>query len=234
MFKTKNLIHLIVLLGLGLNVSCLFSDEEIQSFIDCADRRVGNNDGVLTNDHFLFVIATSNGNLGGLSGADDLCQAAADAGGLERCYKAVLADDTNTPATRLINNGGAVKNFTSSLVESDGEIIPFTFQTVTADLDDFHTFMAGLSVAPDRTIAGGSAADPVTWTGLITNGTSGTDNCTNWTSSSGGVVANVGTNTAIALMGDGPDSATVSTGLWIWNGGTSACDQPRSLYCVSQ
>ena len=156
MFKTKNLLHLIVLLGLGLNVGCLFSDEEIQSFNDCADRRAGDNDGVLTADHFLFVTATDqNGNLGGLSGADATCQAEADTAGLERCYKAVLGDTNSSAAARLIDNGGALKS--EAAVGKAGTLAT---EEVETSLTLFVTPVAGLTRAPDTEIDGQGLSSP--------------------------------------------------------------------------
>ncbi len=51
----------------------------------------------------VFVTSTShNGNLGGLAGADGFCQTRAEAAGLGGTYKAWLADDTGSPATRFV------------------------------------------------------------------------------------------------------------------------------------
>src|SRR5262249_27131858 len=55
----------------------------------------------------VFVTSlTYTGNLGGLAGADALCQARADAAALGGTYKAWLADDSGSPATRFTHSTG--------------------------------------------------------------------------------------------------------------------------------
>jgi len=50
----------------------------------------------------VFVSSTStNGALGGLAGADAICQAAADAASLGGSYKAWISDSTGSPSTRF-------------------------------------------------------------------------------------------------------------------------------------
>jgi len=229
----KKIINLIVLLGLGLNVSCLFSDEEIQTFIDCADRRAGNTDGVLTNEHFLFVTAIAyNGNLGGLTGADAKCQTEADTADLERCYKAVMGDDSNTAASRLIDNGGALKNEGGIPPVNAGEIGPLARTVIEADLTKFTTPTVTLDVVPNREIGGSASGVANVWTGLQGDGTSDALNCANWTNGESGEQGGFGDNTATALMGNGPEISTLS-GFWLDMGSVN-CDQERVLYCVSQ
>jgi hypothetical protein len=58
-------------------------------------------------DRLVFVTSQElTGNMGGLAGADAICQAAAEAAGLRGSFMAWLADSTASPATRMRQHPG--------------------------------------------------------------------------------------------------------------------------------
>lgn len=60
-----------------------------------------------TSPHLVFVTSTTHpGRLGGLTGADTICQARAGGAGLAGTYKAWLADAMQSPATRMTHGAG--------------------------------------------------------------------------------------------------------------------------------
>ncbi len=68
----------------------------------------------------VFVSSTSsNGNLGGLSGADSKCQALADAAGLSGEFKAWLSDSSFETKDRLTHSTGPYVKINPDFVETD-------------------------------------------------------------------------------------------------------------------
>jgi hypothetical protein len=159
----------------------------------------------------VFVTSTTyQGNLGGISGADAICQARASAGGVANPlkFKAWLSDGVPTNA-----------------------ISRFTFNGPWARLD-------GVKVADDKTAltASGTSTTPLftaipqteagvyvlaetysVWTGTGTDGNAAGPNCVSWGSS---------LITDSATIGD----AHTSDGWWT-NFTTTTCDQYSALYC---
>jgi hypothetical protein len=65
----------------------------------------------------VFVTSTAHsGALGGLAGADGICQARAQAAGLPGMYKAWLADASQSPATRMTRGLGPYQLVTSAVI----------------------------------------------------------------------------------------------------------------------
>jgi len=249
----KKIINLIVLLGLGFSVSCIFTDEEVQTFLDCADRRAGNTDGVLTNEHFFFATEdtyfgdlTIEPDLGkkqnpritatGLAGADAICQAEADNADLERCYKAVMGDSSVAAKDRLINLGTLKHN--RPTMGATGEVGIMTIATLATSLT---TFVNGnpLSDTPRFKINGTTAPVTNTWTGLNGDGTKATNNCSDWTDGTGESTGATGDNTATSLMSEDGGEITSGTAAYLFKPIIGAltnetCTNGQVLYCVSQ
>jgi hypothetical protein len=77
-------------------------------------------DGSTLPEHRIFVTsAPIDGNMGGLVGADNLCNRLAKDAGLTGPYLAWLADETNTPASRMRHHEGLYKLVDGTVV-SDG------------------------------------------------------------------------------------------------------------------
>jgi hypothetical protein len=124
----------------------------------------------------IFITSqTYTGGLGGLSGADDLCQARADAAGLSGIFVAWLSDSARSVSTRL-DRVGIFELVDGTRIADDW-----------ADLVDGN-LQAGINVSE----SGGAVADGPVWTGTTASGSASTNNCSNWSSSVGGNDGDVG------------------------------------------
>lgn len=157
----------------------------------------------------MFITATAyQGNLGGLTGADAKCQAAADAADLPGTYKAWLADTTGTPSTRFYQSPGPYRLVNGTTIANNW-----------ADLTD------GALLAPINLTETNTPNDYRAWTNATPNGAltiSASDfSCTNWST----------------IAGAGQyGSATQTDGRWTeWpNLQTQACIDSVPLYCFQQ
>lgn len=102
------------------------------------------------------------GNLGGLSGADDKCNAEAKIRGFRGKFQALLGSTAGRPLTRSIHYP-----------------IPYVSETANYLQSDFHDLF---NSGPDNPVN----ADPYkhAWTGLNSNGTLSGQDCNGWTDSS--------------------------------------------------
>jgi cysteine-rich repeat protein len=155
----------------------------------------------------MFVTSTDyKGNLGGLSGADALCQAAADAvPALEgKTFKAWLSDDTGSPSTRFDTAFGG----RYVLVDDT------TVATGWADLTD-----GMLEHAVDMTETGMMVSSGP-WTNTKADGTAlGADHCENWSVGMFGPKGAYGTTTA-------------TDATWTDVGDANSCAGAFPIYCV--
>ena len=154
-----------------------------------------------------FSSTRHDGNLGGLSGADAICQSLAAAAGLGGTYQAWLSDDTNSPSSRFVHSTGPYR-----LV--NGTTIAANF----ADLTD-GTLLASIKVTETGVTL--AFPDDLAWTNTRFDGARDDDNqtCANWTSHSD-----------LLLGGSGRarrDSA------WT-DGGFGECSSAFHLYCFQQ
>ena len=119
------------------------------------------------------------GALGGLTGADAICQGLAAGAGLPGSYKAWLSDDTSSPDSRFVRSSG-----------------PYQLVDGTTIAGNWNDLRDGKLLAPiDVTETGGGAGgSTVVWTNTKIDGTpsSGTAPCQNWTASAAGSFAGVG------------------------------------------
>ncbi|MGH6905537.1 MAG: DUF1554 domain-containing protein [Geminicoccaceae bacterium] len=157
----------------------------------------------------VFVTSTRHtGDLGGLAGADAICQDLAEAGGslaAPGTYKAWLSDATASPSTR----------FTQASV-------PYKLVDGTTIADDWADLTDGNLNAPiGRTEQGGDTPSFFVWTATTAQGLAGGLNCQAWTSNA------TTTSGAIGL-------ANVSTERWSFASLGSACQLTPSLFCFQQ
>jgi hypothetical protein len=118
--------------------------------------------------------ADHNGNFGGLSGADALCQGLATAAGLPGSYMAWLSDTTGSPSTRFVR-----------------ATVPYTLVNGTVVANSWADLTDGnIAHAIDRTESGAEQSRQA-WTNTKADGTpgstrsgtpSGGQHCSNWTS----------------------------------------------------
>ncbi len=149
--------------------------------------------------------ATYDGVLGGISGADDRCQALADAAGLGGTFRAWIGDT---------QGNGPLTNFTRSTV-------PYTLiggDVIAQDFDDLVDGALAGPITRDENGALIGAAMTFAWTGTMANGMAGSPCCTDWSSTeAGGWVGSI--------------IATDDT--WSFVGG-SPCTGVARLYCFEQ
>jgi len=164
-------------------------------------------------EKIIFVSATtSQGNLGGVSGADTICDADANRPSCGGTYKAMLSDYLNRQACSTINCGGGagehidwVLTASTTYIRPDGTTIG-----TTNTLGIFTTIDA--------------AADPTNnsfvFTGMTGQWVEATHHCSRFTNSTAGVFSIVG--------------SPRSTNLGILQASNSACSSFFHLYCVEQ
>jgi hypothetical protein len=169
----------------------------------------------------VFVTSTTyTGNLGGIAGADAICQAHASAASLSGTYLAWIADDSASPALRFLHTTG-------SYVLVDGTVIADNWLDLT-DLSLQHAIdKTESNGAPPVTDTVCAPTDHLVWTNVHPNGglLTSDDDCTDWTN---GTNSNDG-----AVWGD---SAHTDQS---WTGGCGAvgpgmCAIHASLYCFER
>jgi hypothetical protein len=159
----------------------------------------------------VFTTSTTHtGKLGGLAGADDICQGLAGAAGLPGAYRAWLSDSTGSPSTRFVRSTGPYQRV-------DGVTVAHDWANLTSG-----TLLAPLIV----TEQGNVVPDDVTrliWTCTAPTGVefSGSD-CEDWT-----------TERPIVLGGF-VGSADEVTAAWSGENSYHSCNGDLRLYCFQQ
>jgi hypothetical protein len=154
----------------------------------------------------VFVSGTFyGGNLGGLTGADSICQSLAQAAGLPGTYKAWLSDSTASPSTRFVRSTGPYR-----LV--GGNKVADNWTDLTNGSLDVPIIVTEMGAA----VASGTAV----WTHTQPNGAAlaSANHCGNW-----------GTATGDGDVGD----LAASNATWTVDE-TLACNSEGRLYCFQQ
>jgi len=177
----------------------------------------GNVPGVCGPGLTVFVTEENfDGDLGGLSGADDKCQEAADAAGLVGIFQAWLSDSFETPASRWIHLA------TTPYVMLNGEVVATSF----ADLTD-----GTINNAIEITEKGDPKVivlnAPNAWTGTLEDGSQSFFNCSDWSTNQrfgpGGIERR-----------GGGGRWTASDASWTEGGGKTCNSDFLALYCFQQ
>jgi Protein of unknown function (DUF1554) len=114
----------------------------------------------------VFVTSTTHtGNLGGLDGADDICQARAAAAGRPGTFKAWLSDSTASAMDRLTHAN-----------------VPYVRVDDVQVADDWVDLVDGTLDAPIVKDEANVTTDEFVWTGTDGRGNEVTPNCAGWTS----------------------------------------------------
>ena len=192
MFKTFTSLTALAAAFCVLGAAAVLADEEI-----------------LTPKLVFVTTGAFDGNLGGLIGADEKCQEAADNAGLDGDFQAWLSDSNDTPTSRFETLA------LGPYFMLDGRIVAENF----ADLLD-----GNLRQPIEITELGVQQSANEVWTGTVEDGTASVFNCTNWTSSSGAVFGLRG------LVGEVDDDWTFRKAF----GGKADCEGVRFLYCFQQ
>lgn len=113
----KNILSLFHMVTLILTIGCgnnahLSSSKSFQS---SPAIEASIEDGVLSTEYRVFVTSSRHGgNLGGISGANTICQNLAQQAGLSRTCKALLGQIGASPLANIADNGAELYTFTSS------------------------------------------------------------------------------------------------------------------------
>jgi hypothetical protein len=158
----------------------------------------------------VFLTSTTHdGNLGGLSGADTICQNLATSANLPGIYRAWLSDDAQSPATRFSQSTG-----TYQLLNG------VTIANSWADLTD------GTLAAPITLAENGLSFNDAglrAWTNTLANGTRGgtlNENCAGWTTNANGADGDEG-------------QVTAASDNWT-DFAAGTCNNQFHLYCFQQ
>jgi hypothetical protein len=148
--------------------------------------------------------STHTGNLGGLAGADGICQSLADAEGLSGTFKAWLSSSTVTASSRLTH-----------------ATIPYYLPNNTKIADDWSDLVDGTIDNPlNANEAGTTLPSFLPWTGATHTGGIATYQCSDWTSSANAQFGSNGSSTRTDLA-------------WTLNN-TRRCDTVTRVFCFQQ
>ncbi|WCL50085.1 DUF1554 domain-containing protein [Leptospira sp. GIMC2001] len=172
---------------------------------------------------YIFVTqGTSNGNLGGVSGADTICQNEknnnfASLPGVGTDYRALIVDDTNR---RACANGNpncvtTAGNNINWVLQPNTEY----FRSTPTEVSLFTTNAAGIFVFGNLSNPFNNTASDKWWTGLDSDWRSAGDRCLNWSDLS-------------SLEQGSYGSGNVTNGVAIVDAFGDDCDQSLRLLCV--
>ncbi len=171
-------------------------------------------------DCVVFITkATHDANMGGLAGADAICQRAAVAAGLKGTFKAWLSDSKQSAAQRLTH--GSV-----NYVDTRGQVIANDW----ADLTDASLQRAitvdetGYDWDADAKHCGLMKVYANTWTGTATDGSARTPFCADWTTTAADAFGTEGYYCYAS------EAWTASPVVEV----RRSCSASLSLYCIQQ
>ena len=147
---------------------CQGNEDEASCAVDC--------ETPITQDLKVFVSSTTHtGDLGGLEGADGICQGLADAESLGGTWKAWMSDDSESAADRIAHTLGDYKLL-------DGTIISNGWSDLISDNGDGNYLQNPINLFED----GSLASNKFVITGTRVSGETYVDtHCSGWTSASG-------------------------------------------------
>jgi hypothetical protein len=154
-------------------------------------------------DYRVFVTSqTFTGNLGGVSGADNICQSLADNAKLGGRWGVWLSTSSINAKERIVDEAYFLVNSTSRVSEDK------------SDLTD-GSLISAISLSETQ-----ASIDGLVWTGTLENGTGSGINCSNWTSSSSAISGQVGNSNE---SNSSWTSSEVNT--------ANSCNNSYHLYC---
>lgn len=157
--------------------------------------------------------------LGGLTGADTLCQSTAKDANLTGTFKAWLSNSNSSPSTRFTNRDKAGPYRLVRNAAIDGNNLPPLVASSFADLTTCNgAGGACLQNGINRTESGQDAGDDAfVWTGTLENGSPGSQTCGGFTQAGTGLSGEAGE----------------TTGIWT-NNVFTPCNLSLRLYCFEQ
>ena len=187
----------------------------------------------------LFIEFTHTGSLGGIAGADNLCNTSANRPDTAKTYKALIVGGGRTACTTANCSGGVGEHTDWVLTPStyysrggDGMGAPGGDGAIIGQTDANGLFTFPLTNKMDKDGVGmGGGQSQVIWTGLNADWTTAANTCTGWTSANAAQYGAAGASrdlTSAAIN----DAAGSATGVGSAN---YECDwNTGKLYCVEQ
>jgi hypothetical protein len=154
------------------------------------------------------VFVTENqygGSIGGLTGADTICQQTAEARSLSGTYKAWLSDSTDSPSTRFVRSTGPYLLLDGTKIAGSWTGLTDGSLRASINITEIKSTVANSEFVWTHTLADGNAAPS-------------DDHCGNWK--------------AAAVNGGRGSHASADAG-WTASG-SSACNTGQHLYCFQQ
>lgn len=183
----------------------------------CAPERC---DGVCVDDQcvatrWVFVSSSlQTGSLGGLDGADAICQELAGNAGLDGVFMAWLSDTTGSPATRMVHDDRVFTLVDGTVVAEGWDDLTDGDLFAPIDRDEFGEPAPFIQVC-----VGGEV-----WTNTTVDGFAvGTDACGNWDTMEFATLSHLG------LLGSSDFNWTNTTSCR-----NTACGSPLPIYCFEQ
>lgn len=168
-------------------------------------------DGINGQDHRIFVTSsTHNGNLGGFTGADSICNDRAREAGLTRNYKAILSSSITNAEVKISVSGALYK------VDSSGNATKVLASALSFWSTDSLDFLSAINLDE----SGSNVGTVTPWTGTSSSGGGSLNYCSDWRSSSS------------AQKGDIGDTSQIDS-QWVENN-FDTCDSSNPIYCISQ
>jgi hypothetical protein len=194
-----------------LNGDSFADGKDIDPLVDCllgGPCGTGLSDGLPLNEHRVFVTSTrNNGNLGGIAGADAMCQSCAANAGLQRTYKAIISAAGDAAVDRLVISG-PIWLWTCT-----------GFEKVADDAADL--WDGTIARALDRDELGVAIQTSLTaHTGSNVDGSAHVNNCNNWTT--------------FAPGSEVTGFLSRTDAFWIFGSPSTGCNSQKRLYCISQ
>ncbi len=191
------------------------------------------NDPGMCNSYIFVTSSTHNGNLGGLSGADGICQTQATDAGLSGTYKAWLSDSSTSAASRLTHSsvpyitpdGAVVANDWSDFTDGDGPNVVWMHADGSAPNPHSGRGALGSYYIWSNTSLDGSIADPHPITPDLEQ------SCADWTSSTAN---GFGANGSTVLESMHPGMNDQRPGSWthdVWDDGAGGASH-GVFYCL--
>jgi hypothetical protein len=180
-----------------------------------------------TGPHLVFVTSTVHtGALGGLAGADSICQARAQAANLPGTYKAWLADASQSPATRMARHAGPYQLVTSAVIAQGWSDLTDGNLAARIDRTEAGQQLGGVGCDVSQPTCHFICEGGEVWSNVdgAGNRRAGVGDCGGWTSSDSttGITGTAGNVGKIDVM---------------WTAGSCSsigCGSALPLYCIQQ
>lgn len=191
--------------------------------IDSSTQQV-NVAAAVTSKRAFLTSVKYNGNLGGLTGADDKCQTRANAAGLGGTWKAWLSDGSTGAASRLTHPTGQITAPNGTVIANDWNNL-LAGGVHNLDINEFGNVVTTESGGSGISCSWAGGYFHFPWSNTTTSGgVYGTGyTCNNWTTTSSGVSGHVNMIYNVTTIWSDP-----------WSEQCFSCDKLRPLMCFEQ